>query len=106
MVGAKACYVFPTQMGPLGNLRRLATYWELLFLMVGRDLKARYTQSMLGFYWAVLNPLVHGLIFTVIFSIIVRVDSGDTSDRVLNLCDGVLTEEELVCAREPAVSLA
>ena len=33
---------------------------------------------MLGFYWAVLNPLVRGLIFTVAFSIIVRVDSGYT----------------------------
>lgn len=65
-------------MGLLGNLSRLLAYRELLLLMMGRDLKARYTQSLLGFYWAVLNPLVHGLIFTVAFSIIVRVDSGDT----------------------------
>lgn len=78
MLGAKPYYVFPAQLGPLGNLGRLLAYRELLLLMIGRDLKARYTQSMLGFYWAVLNPLVHGLIFTVAFSIIVRVDSGDT----------------------------
>jgi len=78
VVGAKPLYVFPTRTGLLGNLRRLLTYRELLFLMVGRDLKARYTQSMLGFYWAVLNPLVHGLIFTVAFAVIVRVDVGET----------------------------
>jgi len=47
VVGAKACYVFPTQMGPLGNIRRLAAYWELLFLMVGRDLKAPFSVSAL-----------------------------------------------------------
>jgi ABC-type polysaccharide/polyol phosphate export permease len=46
--------------------------------MMVRDLKARYTQSMLGLYWAVINPLVHALIFTAAFSIIIRVDVGDT----------------------------
>lgn len=62
----------------LGNLRHLLAYRELLFFMLGRNLKASYTQSMLGFYWAVLNPLVHGLIFTAAFAVIVRIEVGET----------------------------
>lgn len=76
--GSETSYVFPTRLGLWAHLGRLAAYRELLFLMVGRDLKARYTQSMLGFYWAIVNPLVHALVFTAAFSIVVRVDVGDT----------------------------
>ncbi|MFQ5875630.1 MAG: ABC transporter permease [Dehalococcoidia bacterium] len=78
MVESPTSYVFPTRMGIWGHLGRLVAYRELLFLMVARDLKARYTQSLLGFYWAVINPLVHALVFTAAFSIVVRIDVGDT----------------------------
>jgi ABC-type polysaccharide/polyol phosphate export permease len=78
VMASQARYVFPARIGPLGHLGRLIAHRELLFLMVVRDLKARYTQSMLGLYWAVINPLVHALVFTAAFSIVVRVDVGDT----------------------------
>ena len=78
MLESKTSYVFPNRVGLLHHVGRLVAYRELLLIMVARDLKARYTQSLLGFYWAVINPLVHGLVFTVAFSVIVRVDVGDT----------------------------
>jgi len=46
--GAKPSYVFPIRMGPLGNLTLRLACRELPLLMMGRDLKARYTNSMLN----------------------------------------------------------
>lgn len=40
---------------------------ELLFFLVWRDIKVRYKQAMLGFAWAVLQPIAQVIIFTAIF---------------------------------------
>ena len=49
------------------NLRELVTYHELLFFLVWRDIKVRYRQTMLGATWALLQPLLTMVIFSVIF---------------------------------------
>jgi lipopolysaccharide transport system permease protein len=48
----------------LGDLWR---YRELIYFMTWRDVKIRYKQTALGAAWAVLQPLITMLIFTVIF---------------------------------------
>ena len=47
--------------------RELKEYRELLYFLVWRDVKVRYKQTVLGVAWAVLQPLVGMLIFTLIF---------------------------------------
>lgn len=47
--------------------REINRYRELLFFLVWRDVKVRYKQTVLGFAWAVLQPLVNAIIFTLIF---------------------------------------
>jgi homopolymeric O-antigen transport system permease protein len=42
-------------------------YRELVYFLVWRDLKVRYKQTALGVAWAVLQPLVTVVIFTIIF---------------------------------------
>lgn len=74
----QATYVFPPSRGVWHYLAQLVAFRELLFVMVARDLKARYTHSLLGFYWAIINPLAHAAVYTVAFSLIVRVDVGST----------------------------
>jgi len=49
-------------------------YWELLSNLVSRDLKTRYRGSVLGVFWSLLNPLLLMLVYTVVFSVIVRVN--------------------------------
>jgi len=41
---------------------------ELLYLLIWRDLKVRYAQTALGIAWAVLQPVLMTLLFTVLFS--------------------------------------
>jgi len=56
----------------------LAAVWqhrELLYFLVWRDLKIRYKQSIIGVGWAIIQPLVSMLIFTVIFGHLAKIPS-------------------------------
>src|SRR5256714_6599904 len=48
---------------------------ELLAFLVWRDIKIRYRQTLLGGLWAVLQPLIAMLIFTVVFNRLAGVKS-------------------------------
>ena len=49
------------------NWRELSDFRELLFFLALRDVKIRYKQTVLGVAWAVLQPLLTMLIFSIIF---------------------------------------
>ncbi|MGL5805321.1 MAG: ABC transporter permease [Xenococcaceae cyanobacterium] len=46
---------------------RFQRYWELLSVLVVRNLKRRYRGSILGVYWSLLNPIILTVIYTAIF---------------------------------------
>jgi lipopolysaccharide transport system permease protein len=48
----------------LGDLWR---YRELLFFLTWRDIKVRYKQTLLGASWAILQPLLTMVLFSVVF---------------------------------------
>lgn len=56
------------------QLRELWQYREMVFSLVRRDLKSRYKDSVLGFLWMFLNPLLQLCIYTIVFSIIMRMN--------------------------------
>ena len=49
------------------NARELWEYRELLYFLIWRDLKVRYKQTALGVGWAVIQPVVAMVIFSLIF---------------------------------------
>jgi lipopolysaccharide transport system permease protein len=49
------------------NLRELWDYRELLYFFTWRDIKVRYKQTALGVAWAVLQPFLSMIVFTLIF---------------------------------------
>lgn len=57
------------------ELRALWEFRELLYFMVWRDVKTRYKQTVLGVGWALLQPLLTTVIFTVIFAYFARMPS-------------------------------
>lgn len=75
----------PTQIikiKPKGNwsafdLREVWHYRELFYLLVWRDLKVRYKQTLLGIFWAVLQPALTAAIFTIVFSRVARFEMTD-----------------------------
>jgi lipopolysaccharide transport system permease protein len=56
----------------LEHLREIFSYRELVRSLVSRDLRVRYKRSVLGVGWAFAEPLALMLIFTVVFSHILR----------------------------------
>jgi len=57
----------PTRGWQAIDLGELWRYRELLYFLVWRDVKVRYKQTVLGAAWAVLQPLMTMVVFTVFF---------------------------------------
>ena len=55
---------------------KLYQYRDLLWLWTWREIQVRYKQSLLGVAWAVLQPLALTVVFTLVFSRLVRIDTG------------------------------
>ena len=57
------------------KLREVWRYRGLLYVLSLREIQIRYKQSVLGVAWAVLQPLIMMLMFTLIFSVLLKVPS-------------------------------
>jgi len=57
------------------DLRDLWIYRELVYFMTWRDLKVRYKQTVLGAGWAVLQPFLTMVVFTIFFGNLAQVPS-------------------------------
>ena len=53
-------------------LREIYEYREMVFSLIKRDLKGRYKGSALGFLWTFLNPLFQLIVYTSVFSTIMK----------------------------------
>lgn len=63
----------PKRMWNFIDFRELAEYRDLFFFLIWRDIKILYAQTILGFAWAILNPLLQIIIFTLVFGRIAKV---------------------------------
>jgi lipopolysaccharide transport system permease protein len=57
------------------KLRELWEYRELLYFLVWRDIKVRYKQTALGATWAILQPLLTMIVFSLFFGRLAKVPS-------------------------------
>ena len=57
-------------------VRELFEYRELLLSLVRRDLLLRYKQTVMGFGWAILMPVTYMIVFSMIFTRVVKLDTG------------------------------
>lgn len=58
------------------KLRELWSYRELVYFLTWRDVLVRYKQAVLGVAWAVLQPVLTMIVFSVIFGNLIGVSSG------------------------------
>jgi len=59
----------------LFDRKELSDYRDLFFFLIFRDIKVLYAQTVLGFSWALLNPMIQILIFTIIFGRVAQIDT-------------------------------
>jgi lipopolysaccharide transport system permease protein len=57
------------------DLQELKEYRDVFYFLVRRDIKAMYAQTILGFLWAVLLPLVQIVVFTIVFGKIAKIST-------------------------------
>ena len=56
------------------HIKEIFTYIDMIKSLVKRDLRGKYKGSVLGFLWTFINPLCQIIVYTVVFSVIVRTD--------------------------------
>lgn len=55
------------------DFSELRQYRDLFFFLVWRDIKVLYAQTILGFSWAILNPAIQILIFSLVFGRVAKI---------------------------------
>ena len=56
----------------LSSIRQIFSYRELLINLIRNELRLRYKNSVLGFLWSLLNPLLYLVVFSLVFQEILR----------------------------------
>ena len=54
------------------KIKELYAYRQMIFSLVQRELRGRYKGSVLGFLWTFINPLLQLIVYTIVFSVIMR----------------------------------
>jgi len=57
------------------DFKEYREYGDLFYYLVWRNIKVLYAQTILGFAWAILNPFVQIVIFTVIFGQVAQIST-------------------------------
>jgi homopolymeric O-antigen transport system permease protein len=75
----------PTDIAPSKGwvslrLRELWEFRELLYFLTWRDIKVRYKQTVLGAAWAILQPFMTMVVFSLLFGRLAHISSG--SDKI------------------------
>ena len=57
------------------DFKELKEYRGLFFSFVWKDIKVMYAQTILGLSWAILQPAIHIIMFTIIFGKVARIST-------------------------------
>jgi lipopolysaccharide transport system permease protein len=83
--GGRTVLIEPARGWPSIDFRELRSYRGLLFHLVWRDIKSRYSQTVLGAGWAVIQPVLSMVVFSIIFGRFARVPSDGVPYPVFSL---------------------
>ncbi|MBB6698277.1 ABC transporter permease [Clostridium algidicarnis] len=59
----------------INRIKEIMKYKELLFNLTRKELKLKYKNSVLGFFWSFLNPVVMLLVYTFAFKYVLRIQT-------------------------------
>jgi lipopolysaccharide transport system permease protein len=71
----KITVIKPNSGWQIFDWQELRQYRDLFFSMVSREIKVLYAQTILGFSWAIIQPLIQIVIFTIVFGKVARISS-------------------------------
>jgi len=68
------------------DLQEIWRYRELLYFLALREIQLRYKQTLLGAAWAILQPFLAMVVFTLIFSKVAKIPSDGVPYAVFSYC--------------------
>jgi len=83
--GARPVVIEPSGRFPRIDFRELWEYRGLFVFLVWRDIRVRYAQTVLGAAWAILQPVLTMIVFTVIFGSFASIPSDGVPYSVFSL---------------------
>ena len=72
-LGTSVSIIKPPSGWNFVDIKELVEYRDLFFFLVWRNIKVMYAQTILGFLWAILNPFIQIIIFSIIFGKVANV---------------------------------
>ena len=75
----------PSQGWSSRTLSDIWAYRELLYFFIWRDIKVRYKQTLLGAGWAIIQPLMTMVVFTIFFGHLAKIPSDGLPYPVFSL---------------------
>jgi len=68
------------------NLKEVWTYRELMGILAWRDVSIRYKQSIVGIGWAIIQPIMTMIIFTIVFGKFAKLPSDGLPYPIFSYC--------------------
>lgn len=79
-------FIRPDEGAASLGLREIWAYRELLYFLVWRDIKVRYKQTVLGAAWAIIQPFLMMVVFSLFFGRLAQVPSDGIPYPVFVYC--------------------
>ena len=67
----------PVNDGGVRINRQVRRSWDLLYLLTFRELKLRYQDTIFGFLWSLIRPLLQGAVMYVVLRKFIRINVED-----------------------------
>lgn len=67
----------PKKIFSFADIREIWEYKELLYFFSWRDVKVRYKQTTIGILWAILQPFITMVVFSVFFGSLLKIPSDN-----------------------------
>ena len=75
----------PAKKGINLNFNEIWSYRDLILLFVKRDFVSKYKQTVLGPLWAVIQPLLTTVVFSIVFGSLARLTTSDVPNQELQM---------------------
>lgn len=77
--------VGPAKKGINLNFKEIWSYRDLIGLFVKRDFTSKYKQTLLGPLWAVIQPLLTTVVFSIVFGSLAKLTTSDVEGLTLDM---------------------
>ena len=78
-------HIVPAGRGARINFKEVWEYRDLIGLFVKRDFTAKYKQTVLGPLWAVIQPLLTTVVFSIIFGSLAGLTTADVAGETVQM---------------------